>query len=89
MMEQYSGNLPDKTKKILPVISKYNLFLAYRSLEGLESILFQMSQRTRFASNMYLAIPDLQENYSEVAMDFTVFFDELKDFVQLEKENRC
>jgi hypothetical protein len=38
---------------------------------------------------MYLAIPDLQENYSEVAMDFTVFFDELKDFVQLEKENRC
>jgi acyl carrier protein phosphodiesterase len=89
MMEQYSGNIPDKTKKILPVISKYNWFLAYRSLEGLESILFQMSQRTRFASNMYLAIPDLQENYSEVAMDFTVFFDELKDFVQLEKENRC
>ena len=87
MMEGYSDHLPDKTKKMLPIISKYNWFVAYRSLEGLENILFQMSQRTQFSSNMSLAIPDLQKNYSKVALDFTVFFDELKDFVQLEKEN--
>lgn len=87
MMEGYSDHLPDKTKKMLPIISKYNWFVAYRSLEGLENILFQMSQRTQFSSNMSLAIPDLQKNYSKVALEFTVFFDELKDFVKLEKEN--
>ena len=87
MMEKYSGSLPDKTKKILPVMSKYNWFIAYRSIEGLEVILFQMSQRTRFPSDMSLAVSELQKNYSKVALDFKVFFEELKDFVHLEKDN--
>ncbi len=89
MMEQYSGNLPDKTKKILPVISKHNWFLAYRSLEGLESILDQMSKRTRFSSNMSLAVVDLEKNYSKIALDFNLFFSELEDFVRQEKESLC
>ncbi|MGB2137083.1 MAG: ACP phosphodiesterase, partial [Flavobacteriaceae bacterium] len=40
LMQEYSGSLPDKTKKILPILSKYNWFVAYQSLEGLEDILF-------------------------------------------------
>lgn len=87
MMEQYSGNLPDKTKKILPVISQHNWFVAYRSLEGLESILDQMSKRTRFSSNMSLAVVDLEKNYSKIALDFNLFFRELEDFVRQEKES--
>ena len=87
LMQGYSGRLPDKTKKILPVIAKYNWFVAYRSLQGLESILYQMSQRTRFHSNMSLAVLNLEKNYSNIALDFKVFFNELEDFVKHEKEN--
>lgn len=87
LMQEYSGSLPDKTKKILPILSKYNWFVAYQSLEGLEDILFQMSQRTRFPSNMSLAVLNLEKNYSNIALDFKVFFNELEDFVKREKEN--
>lgn len=87
MMEEYDGILPDKTKKILHVIKKHNWFLAYQSIEGLESILDQMSKRTRFSSNMSLAVAELEKNYSKIALDFNVFFGELKDFVCQEKDN--
>lgn len=87
LMQEYSGSLPDKTKKILPILSKYNWFVAYQSLEGLEDILFQMSQRTRFPSNMSLAVLNLEKNYSNIALDFKVFFNELEDFVKRKKEN--
>tara|TARA_B100001057_G_scaffold324596_1_gene324799 strand:+ start:4794 stop:5381 length:588 start_codon:yes stop_codon:yes gene_type:complete len=87
LIQEYSGNLPDKTKKILTVCIKYNWFVAYKSLQGLESILYQMSQRTRFPSNMSLAVLNLKKNYSNIAMDFKVFFNELEDFVKREKEN--
>ena len=87
LMQEYSGSLPDKTKKILPILSKYNWFVAYQSLEGLEDILFQMSQRTRFPSKMFLAVVELEKNYSKIALDFNTFFTELINFVQLEREN--
>ncbi|MGB0396448.1 MAG: ACP phosphodiesterase [Flavobacteriaceae bacterium] len=87
LMQEYSGSLPDKTKKILPILSKYNWFVAYQSLEGLEDILFLMSQRTRFPSKMSLAVVELEKNYSKIALDFNTFFTELINFVQLEREN--
>ena len=87
LMQEYLGSLPDKTKKILPILSKYNWFVAYQSLEGLEDILFQMSQRTRFPSKMSLAVVELEKNYSKIALDFNTFFTELINFVQLEREN--
>ena len=87
LIQEYSGNLPDKTKKILTFCIKHNWFVAYKSLQGLESILYQMSQRTRFPSNMSLAVLNLKKNYSNIAMDFKVFFNELEDFVKREKEN--
>ena len=86
-MEQYSGSLLDKTKKILPVILKYNWFMTYRSLKGLKSILYQMSKRTRFPSNMSLEVLNLEKKYSNSELDFKIFFNELEDFVRREKEN--
>ena len=84
-MQEYFGNLPDKTKKILPIMSKYNWLLTYQSLEGLRDILFQMSQRTRFVSNMTLAVVEFEKNYSKISLDFNTFFNQLINFVQLEK----
>ena len=87
MLEQYLDILPCKTKKMLPFITKYNWFMAYRSVEGLEKTLYQMSLRTRFPSNMNLSILNLKYNYSDIALDFSCFFKELQDFVKYEKEN--
>ena len=80
-MDQYKGELPEKTKKMIPLIIQYNWFVAYRSFEGLREILYQMSQRTRFASNLSRAITELKENYSQIEEDFIVFFSELQAFV--------
>ena len=87
MIEQYLSILPDKTKKILPVISKYNWFLAYRTFDGMEKILSQMSHRTKFSSNLSSALEALEKNYTKIALDFKIFFSELEDFVKKEKEN--
>ena len=85
MLKKNSEILPYKTKKMLPFITKYNWFIAYRSLEGLESILYQMSERTKFPSNMHLAISNLKNNYADIDQDFQEFFKELRDFVRHEK----
>ena len=85
MLKKNSKILPYKTKKILPFITKHNWFIAYRSLEGLESILYQMSERTKFTSNMHLAISTLKNNYADIDQDFQEFFKELRDFVRHEK----
>ena len=84
-MQEYRGNLPSKTKKIIPIMSKYNWLLTYQTLEGLKHILFQMSQRTRFDSNMTLAVVELEKNYSKICLDFNTFFSQLINFVQSEK----
>ncbi len=79
--------IPPASKKILPVLTKYNWFVTYRSLEGLETILYQMSQRTRFPIDMSLAIKDLKNNYYDIENDFYLFFDEIVDFVAEKKEH--
>jgi acyl carrier protein phosphodiesterase len=77
--------IPPASKKILPVLSKHNWFVAYRSLEGLQTILYQMSQRTRFPIDMSLAIKDLKNNYYDIENDFYLFFEEIVDFVAEKK----
>ena len=60
--------------------------MAYGSLEGLKEILYQMSQRTRFTSDLSMAVVDLEENYLEISIDFGPFFKELVGFVADELE---
>ena len=61
--------------------------MTYRSLKGLKSILYQMSKRTRFPSNMSLEVLNIKKKYSNSELDFKIFFNELEDFVRREKEN--
>ncbi|MEK9602975.1 MAG: acyl carrier protein phosphodiesterase [Flavobacteriaceae bacterium] len=86
LMKRYEGHLPEKVKKMIPIISHHNWFLNYQTFDGLEKILFQMSQRIQFPCNMSLAITELKENYHEIISDFNTFFVEIKDFVFLEKQ---
>lgn len=74
LMENRELILPERTIKMIPIISRYNWFMAYRSLEGLKEVLYQMSQRTRFPSELSMAVVDLEENYLDISIDFCLFF---------------
>lgn len=87
LMEKHEGILPERTIKMIPIISRYNWFVGYRSLEGLKEILYQMSQRTRFHSELSMAVVDLEENYLDISIDFGLFFNKLIGFVTNELEN--
>lgn len=86
-MEKYKGSLPERTIKMISIISRNDWFMAYGSLEGLKEILYLMSQRTRFPSDLYKVVVDLEENYLEISIDCGLFFKELDGFVANELEN--
>lgn len=86
-IHNYEGKLPESILKMIPSLIKYDWFSAYASIDGLENILFQMSRRTRFESNMDYAIKQLNENYQSIANDFQAFFEAVKSFSQKEIAN--
>lgn len=86
-IQNYEGKLPESILKMIPSLIKYDWFSAYASIDGLENILFQMSRRTRFESNMDYAIKQLNENYQSIANDFQAFFEAVKSFSQKEIAN--
>jgi len=72
--------LPNKIKKMLSSMIKYNWLVNYASLEGIEQVLIGMNNRTNKISNMNLAIEDLKINYTKFENDFIPFFKELINF---------
>lgn len=70
--------LTEKTQKSLPYMIDNNWLVAYKSLAGLELILFQMDYRTHNRVNMPSAMEDLSKFYIEIENEFFTFFDELK-----------
>ena len=76
--------LPDKTKKILPSMIKYNWLYNYQYLEGIEQVLKGINKRTRGLSKMDLAIEDLKLYHTELENDFLSFFDDLINYVNIE-----
>lgn len=70
--------LTDKTKYLLPYMEEGNWLYNYQFFDELEIILSQMDSRTKNKSKMRYAITDLKKNYIEFEMEFTLFFDELR-----------
>lgn len=72
--------LTEKTKNLMPYMLDRNWLVSYRTVAGIEMILFQMDYRTKHRANMQEAIVELQLFYSEFENEFTLFFDELIQF---------
>jgi acyl carrier protein phosphodiesterase len=72
--------LPKKTKQLLPYLIEYNWLYNYQYIEGIEKVLNGMNNRTKQKSQMNLAIEDLQNLHAEFEEDFTVFFEDLRNF---------
>ncbi len=73
--------LPDKMKRAFPYMKSQNWLLQYRTISGLELILEQMENRTKFDSNLKKSISNLVENYDVFKNGFVVFFQDLQIFV--------
>jgi acyl carrier protein phosphodiesterase len=83
--------LTDRTKNIMPHMVEYNWLASYATTEGISRILTQMDRRTKNRSGMSTSIDELLKFYGEYENEFTVFFEEIRDFVrektaQLEEE---
>ena len=73
--------LTEKTQNLLPYMTDDNWLVSYRTIAGIEKILFQMDYRTKHRANMQEAVVELQLYYVEFEREFTLFFEELIAFV--------
>ena len=74
--------MPDKSLMFLKYAIRTNRLVSYATLDGIGEVLYGMSRRTVFKSNMELAIKDLKEMYPEFENEFRIFFEEIKEFVK-------
>ena len=92
-MEQYAAEvyslmtkniflMPGESIMFLKYAIRTNRLVSYGTLDGIGEVLYGMSRRTTFKSNMELAIKDLKENYPVFENEFRVFFEEVKRFVK-------
>lgn len=77
VMQNNLGQLPPRSKEMLPYMIKYDWLTNYAKLEGIQNVLNGMSKRTRFVSNMEKAVADLEKDYSLYEGEFSSFFPEL------------
>jgi acyl carrier protein phosphodiesterase len=80
LLETNFDILPIKIQNMLPIMKSNNWLLSYATVEGINTILGQMSRRVKHKNNMHLATLDLEKHYTEFEKDFTDFFEELKVF---------
>ena len=76
--------LAPKTQNQLPYMIKTNWLVCYKSLEGLELILFQMDYRTKNRANMPAAMHEVKKFYAEIEQEFLTFFTALQQQSKLE-----
>lgn len=79
-LEENYDLLPNKIQLMMPYMIKNDWITNYATLEGIERVLIGMNKRTKEISQMHLAINDLNEHYEEFEDDFTLFFEELRNF---------
>ena len=67
-------SLPERFKKLTPVMIEGNWLLSYASLDGIQLVLNGMNRRTKGRSKMNEATKELVLYYYEFEKDFTDFF---------------
>jgi acyl carrier protein phosphodiesterase len=77
LLQENYDILTEKTQKMIPYMIAQNWLVSYATLEGLETILFQMDYRTKHRANMQEAIVEIQLFNKEFEEEFTLFFEEL------------
>ncbi len=76
--ENQKALLPDKMQRLFQLMKTQNWLVEYKSIKGLERILFHMSKRTSFPSNFPIAIAVVEAHRTELMAEFQLFFSELE-----------
>src|SRR5437762_957083 len=74
--------MPEKSLMFLKYAMRTNRLVSYATLDGIGDVLYGMSHRTTFRSNMELAIKDLKENSPAFENEFRIFFEDIRGFVE-------
>lgn len=82
LIENNYSKLPSRIQNMMPYMISQNWLSSYATIEGIDKILNQMSQRTRKIGHLDTAVVELQEFYSEFETEFTSFFEELQIFTK-------
>jgi acyl carrier protein phosphodiesterase len=80
LLANHEAILPPKIQQLLPVMTHQNWLLSYATVEGIGQILKQMDQRTKNVSKMKNAHQALWNYYQEIEDEFTIFFEDLRQF---------
>lgn len=75
-------HMPAKALMFLKYAISTNRLVTYGTLEGIEEVLYGMSRRIKFKSNMEFAINDLKEHYPLFENEFRIFFEEIRKHVR-------
>lgn len=81
LLEKNYQIIPKRIQQFMPYMIEDNWLLSYATVEGISRILYQMNQRTKNASQMNLAIEELELYYTNFEEEFLSFFQELQNFV--------
>jgi acyl carrier protein phosphodiesterase len=71
--------LTEKTQGLMPVMTRENWLLSYRTIDGIQHILTQMDRRSKNISKMQFATAELKEFYAEFEQEFTIFFEDIQE----------
>lgn len=72
---------PHKSKLFYSYMTKNNILNAYAEIGGIDKVLYGMSRRATFISNMEKATNDLELYYELFEEEFRIFFPDLKNHV--------
>ena len=73
--------MPQKSLLFLKYAIRTNRLVPYGTKDGIAEVLFGMSHRTTFKSNMELATEELKKYNSEFENEFKIFFEDARKFV--------
>ncbi|SHK65897.1 Acyl carrier protein phosphodiesterase [Reichenbachiella agariperforans] len=81
LFEKNKVLIPEKANYLLHHMKRGNWLYNYQYIEGLQSALTGMSQRTPFESGMERATINLKKDYTLLEKEFDVFFKEIIDHI--------
>lgn len=87
ILRQYTGPLPERSRRMLYFMERDNWLLAYREPAGLQAAFRGMAQRTTFYSGMENAVEALQEEYDNYLSEFSLFFPDLVAFAEQKRKS--
>lgn len=78
LLQEHRDLLPDKIQRMSKHMIADNWLVSYKSIQGMQRILYQMDYRTGFKSKMQFATKELQIWETEMEQEFFQFFQDLQ-----------